>query len=47
MVVLECIVVAAIKSEAATNMEYVGSVAATTMYDSESFLCVFEKDLLP
>ena len=46
MVGPECIVVAAVKSEAATITGYVGGVATTIMLDSGSSVSLFQKDLL-
>ena len=46
MVSIECIVVATVKSEAATITGYVGGVAITMMLDSESSVSLFQKDLL-
>ena len=46
MVGPECIVVAAVKSEAATITGYVGGVATTMMLDSGSSVFLFQKDLL-
>ena len=46
MVSIECIVVATVKSEAATITGYVRGVAITMMLDSESSVSLFQKDLL-
>ena len=44
MVSPECIVVAAVKSEAAAITGYVGGVATTMMLDSGSSVSLFQKD---
>ena len=46
MVGIECIVVATVKSEAATITGYVGGVAITMMLDSDTSISLFQKDLL-
>ena len=46
MVGPECTVVAAVKSEAATIIGYVGGVATSMMLDLGSFVSLFKKDLL-
>ncbi len=46
MVGPECIVVVAVKSEAATIMGYVEGVATTMMLDSRFSVSLFQKDLL-
>ena len=43
MVGPECIVMAAVKSEAATITEYVGALATTMMLDSGSSVSLFKK----
>ena len=44
MVGIECIVVATVKSEAATITGYVGGVAITMMLDSDTSVSLFQKD---
>ena len=46
MVGIECIVVATVKSKAATITGYVGGVAITMMLDSDTSASLFQKDLL-
>ena len=43
---IECIVVATVKSEAATITGYVRGVAITMILDSEASVSLFQKDLL-
>ena len=46
MLGIECIVVATVKSEAATITGYVGGVAITMMLDSDTSVSLFQNDLL-
>ena len=46
MLGIECIVVATVKSEAATITGYVGGVAITMMLHSDTSVSLFQNDLL-